>query len=225
VSSHDADDDGVADWEPDYREDVSRMMDLMIGPEPHRTLLWIGAPPMRSSTLNRGAKELDRVMREEADKRAPDVLYVDAYRLFQSRDGGYTDTVTDENGRTIRVRIGDGVHLTPAGAEYLARAVLALLEARFHIDAQADPAHKIDYSIRHGGGTGSGSGSGGRRSTNTTTPPTTVPDTTPMTTASPDSSVPVDSTTVPSTAAPSTSVPPPSTVTTPPAPTVPTSTP
>ncbi|HEX5095095.1 MAG TPA: hypothetical protein VFX21_03745, partial [Acidimicrobiia bacterium] len=138
-----------------------------------RTVLWIGSPPLRSDKSG-GAEELDRVMREEAAKRRPQVLYVDAYKMFGSADGDYTDTLEDDNGKSIRVRIGDGVHLTPAGAEYLANAVFALLDARWKINEQSDPEHRIGYTILHGGestdsGSGSSSGNSGKRSAATTT--------------------------------------------------------
>ncbi len=172
VSSHDNDGDGVPDWEPDYRMKVARMMDLFLDDNPQRTLFWIGAPPMRTDSRNRGVIELNRVMKEEAEKRAPNVVYVDAYDLFADDNGEYTDTVELEDGGTIRVRIGDGVHLTPVGAEYLARSVFALLDGRFNINAQADPDNRIDYSVRSGGSNGdggSGSGTGNNRPRSTTT--------------------------------------------------------
>jgi hypothetical protein len=179
VNSHDADDDGVPDWEPEYRAKVADMMDMFVGDDDQRTVVWIGSPPLRSDKSG-GAEELDRVMREEAAKRRPNVLYVDAYELFSSADGGYTDTLKDENGKNVRVRIGDGVHLTPAGGEYLANAVFTLLDTRWKINEQSDPEHRIGYTILHGGestdsgrGSGTGSSSGGGKRSGTTT---SVPD-------------------------------------------------
>jgi hypothetical protein len=127
---------------------------------------------MRTDSRNRGVIELNRVMKEEAEKRAPNVVYVDAYDLFADDNGEYTDTVELEDGGMIRVRIGDGVHFTPVGAEYLARSVFALLDGRFNINAQADPDNRIDYSVRSGGPNGdggSGSGTGNNRPRSTTT--------------------------------------------------------
>jgi hypothetical protein len=202
VNSHDGDDDGVPDWEPEYRAKVAEMMDVLVGSDDDRTVLWIGSPPLRSDKSG-GAQELDRVMREEAAKRRPQVLYVDAYRLFSSADGKYTDTLEDSDGKSVRVRIGDGVHLTPAGAEYLANAVFALLDARWKINEQSDPEHRIGYTILHGGestDSGRSSGNSGRRSSaTTTTPPDDDGDNTGASTSSPPTSVEPAPTTPPST--------------------------
>jgi hypothetical protein len=192
VNSQDADDDGIDDWEPDYRARVAAMMDLLVGDGEKRTVIWIGAPTMRDEDRDEAVVEINRIMQEEAATRAPYVVYLDAYDLFgDPEDGTYTDRL-EIDGETVRVRVGDGVHLTPAGAEYLATPVFALLDGRFHFGAQADPTSPLPYSMEEGGeitgggsrggsgngnnrnGTGSrsGSGSGTQRRT-TTTPPAT----------------------------------------------------
>lgn len=220
VNSSDGDEDGVPDWEPDYRADVAEMMDLLL--ENERVVLWIGSPTMRNSDRDEGAVEVNRVMREEADKRAPDVVYVDAYRLFEGPDGGYSETIETANGDTIRARIDDGVHLTGDGANHLASAVFALLDARYDILAQADPENPLDYSIRNGGssssGSSSGSGRGGSNSGSRSSAPTIAPEVTepapttitpaPPTTAA---TAPTTAPTVPPPAAPTTSAPAPTT--------------
>jgi hypothetical protein len=184
VNSQDANDDGVEDWEPDYRAKVGEMMDLLVGGDAKRTVIWIGPPTMRDDDRDDAVVELNRVMREEAASRSPYVMFLDAYARFgDPEDGGYTDRL-EVDGETVRVRVGDGVHLTPAGAEYLATSVFASLDGRFRLAAQADPENPIEFSMQAGGestrggsgtrnnGNGSGSGGGGspRRST-TTVPP------------------------------------------------------
>ena len=168
VNSQDANDDGIKDWEPTYRSRVASMMDLLVGGEKKRTVIWVGAPPMRDDTRDEDVIELNRVMREEAAKRNPYVIFVDSYQLFDDEDGAYTDRL-EIDGETVRVRVGDGVHLTPAGAGYLAAPVYALLDGRFHIAAQADTANPLGFTMQQGGestssGSGSGSGSGTGRS-------------------------------------------------------------
>ncbi|GIU89131.1 MAG: hypothetical protein KatS3mg010_0230 [Acidimicrobiia bacterium] len=162
VSSRDGDGDGVPDWEPGYRARVVQMMDLLTGGPADRLVLWIGAPTMRDPSRDRGVVEVNRVARREAERRPDEVVYVDAYRLFAGDDGGYTDRLTLADGRTIRVRIGDGVHFTPQGAQYLANTVFSLLDARYDIAAQAEPGRRIDYTIDDGGSYGSTGGSTGR---------------------------------------------------------------
>ena len=86
VNSVDANKDGIHDWEVDYRERVANMMDLFVGGEKDRTVIWIGAPTMRDSQRDKGVLEVNRVMREEAEKRGPHVIYVDAYSHVQRRE-------------------------------------------------------------------------------------------------------------------------------------------
>ena len=53
----------------------------------HRTVFWLGPPTLGDQSLDDGAKAIGEVMREEAAKRAPDVMYVDTYKLFSTTDG------------------------------------------------------------------------------------------------------------------------------------------
>jgi hypothetical protein len=156
--------DGAPEWEPAYRVQVARMMDVLRGDDENpRTVLWVGAPPMRTEWRDEGVRELNRVMREEAAKRSPDVTYVDAYALLADEDGEYTDSVPTLSGAVERVRISDGVHLTAAGAEYLAAVLYAMLDARWEIERHADRSQPIGWSESSGSGggsSGSGSGSG-----------------------------------------------------------------
>lgn len=221
VSSHDGDGDGVPDWEPDYRARVVQMMDLLAGGSADRLLLWIGAPTMRDASRDRGVVEVNRVARQEAERRPDEVVYVDAYRLFAGDDGRYTDRITLADGRTIRVRIGDGVHFTPQGAQYLANTVFALLDARYDIAAQAEPGKRIDYTIDDGGSYGSSGGSsdrsgsrrpgGGSSGHATTSTLVATPSTeTPPTTSAPPDEPPAENTTSTSAGAPPPTTPAPS---------------
>jgi hypothetical protein len=157
VNSQDANDDGVADWEPGYRARVQAMMDQLVGDEPGRTVVWIGAPTMRDEDRDEAVVEINRIMVEEAARRAPNVIYYDAYTHFADEEGEYTDRITDADGDTVRARVGDGVHFTPLGAEHLAEPVFALLDARFRLTEQADPAQPIGFTMDENGELGSGS--------------------------------------------------------------------
>jgi hypothetical protein len=216
VNQADANRDGVPDWQADYRMKVARMMDVLVGPK-HRAVIWLGPPTIGSmQSLDAGAKAIGQVMREEAAKRAPGVVYVDTYKLFSGADGSYSRSIIDETGKEIVARIGDGVHFSADGAQYLARAVFSLVDARWHLSAQADLAEPIGWTIAPGSGEavpGFSSAPRSRyrprnRTTGTTAPsaPQTVaePSTAAPTTVAPTTSPP----TVPQTTAPRVTVPP-----------------
>jgi hypothetical protein len=151
VNQVDANDDGVPDWAAVYRIKVARMMDLLVGAN-HRTVIWLGPPTLGTQSLDRGAKAMGELMRQEAAKRAPDVTYLDTYKLFSTSDGTYSRRILDETGKEILARISDGTHFTAAGAEYLARAVFKLLDARWNISKQADLLQPIGFTIASGSG-------------------------------------------------------------------------
>jgi hypothetical protein len=195
---------GVPAWEADYRVKVDKMMDLLVGGSLKRTVFWVGSPTL-GTRYNHGAQELDRVMREEAAKR-PTIVYVDAFALFSS-SGEYSVFLPDADGDRVQMRIGDGVHFTNAGAEFLAQHVYKLLDARWNLASQAAPDSPIDYTIEGSGGTVGGTNLGGGSSNNngsgsatTTSPTTSAPVTTAPTTAAPTTTRPT-STTAPTTTA------------------------
>jgi hypothetical protein len=201
-------------WEAPYRARVAALMDLFAGGDAHRTVIWIGPPTLRDDEMDRGAAELGRVMREEADARG-DVTYLDAYTLFSGDRGGYCAELRTRDGEVRRVRVGDGVHFTAAGGQHLALEAFDLLDARWRIRAQADPDSPIGFDIA-AGGEYDWTRDTQERSYSESSP--TAP--TPTVTASPTSSAP---TTTPTTAPPATTAPPTTSVspTTPPPTTAP----
>jgi hypothetical protein len=151
VNGVDANNDSVSDWQAEYGAKVGRMMDLLVGPA-HRTVYWLGPPTLGTQSMDRGAKAIDELMRAEAAKRAPDVVYVSTYALFSTEDGEYSRRILDENGEEIVARIPDGVHFAEAGAQYLARALFVLLDAKWQLTKQADTANPIGWEMASGSG-------------------------------------------------------------------------
>jgi hypothetical protein len=152
-------------------------------------------------------------MKEEAAKR-PTVVYIDAYSLFSVK-GEYASSFPDDKGNQHQMRIGDGVHFTVAGAEYLAQHVFTLLDSRWNLTGQAEPDTPINYTIEpeggsvggvnlgNGNGNGSGNGNGNGSSASTTTAPsatTTAGTSAPTTTAPTATTKPPHSTTTTPTA-------------------------
>jgi hypothetical protein len=211
ANTYDGNGDGKPDWEKDYREKLDTMMRTFVGGDRHRTVFWLGPPTLGDSTLDRGAELLGPVMAAEARKFAPDVVYVDTYKLFEGSDGGYSRELPDATGQVVQMRISDGVHFTVDGAEYLGNIVWKLLDKRWHISTQAVPSQPIEYTIAEGSndyvpGVGyhySSGSSGGSSSSSDTTPATNPPsETTPPTT--PATAPPTTPKTSPATTPPTT---------------------
>ncbi len=89
-------------------------------------------------------------MRSEAAKFAPDIVYIDTYKLFSDENGDYSRDLPDENGEMQEMRISDGVHFSVDGAKYLSDKLWTRLNKRWQIMAQADPSQPIDYTIAQG---------------------------------------------------------------------------
>jgi hypothetical protein len=210
VNNVDANHDGEPDWETTYRRKVDKMMDTFVGKGPTpRTVYWLGAPTLGTESMNRGAKAIDALVSAEALKRGTNVVFVDTYRLFSNSSGNYSRDIVDENGKTIEARISDGVHFTADGAAYLARAVFALLDARWRLTKQADPAHPYHWSLAYGSGEsvpGYQYHYSNYAGSQYSSPTTTTPSSSGATSTLPATSVP--KTVTPSTTAPPASTPP-----------------
>jgi uncharacterized protein len=163
---------GELAWKATYAKEVDDMIKILEGSG--RTVLWMGAPVLGDTKQNDAIKELNAVEKDVA-KKHPNAVYVDTYALLADQDGKYSATVTDTDGKTIVARSGDGVHLTPDGANYLAKAVFKLIDAQCKVTAQAVTG-VTKQTIQTPGSTqvapGSG-GSGGSGGSVGTTPPAT----------------------------------------------------
>jgi uncharacterized protein len=160
---------GELAWKATYTKEVDDMIKILEGSG--RTVLWMGAPVLGDTKQNDAIKELNAVEKDVA-KKHPNAVYVDTYALLADQDGKYSATVTDTDGKTIVARSGDGVHLTPDGANYLAKAVFKLVDAQCKVTAQAVTG-VTKQTIQTPGSTQVAPGSGGSGGTVGTTPPAT----------------------------------------------------
>jgi hypothetical protein len=81
---------------------------------------------MRDPAYSQSMGLLDRIMQQEASKHRR-VRYVDAWAMFSAAGapGAYAQSVPDENGTLVNMRLDDGIHLNVEGSQRVARAVLA----------------------------------------------------------------------------------------------------
>jgi hypothetical protein len=115
---------GTAEWEAEYRTRVHQVMATVAATRP---LVWVGLPVMGRELLEPKLSFINRIYQEEAAA-VPGVVFVDARGLF-SPDGGYHQYLTAPDGTTQLVRADDGIHLTVAGNDRLAAAVLEAVAA------------------------------------------------------------------------------------------------
>lgn len=125
-----------AAWVADYTARTEAMMALLVGPE-RRTVYWISPPIMRSEKMDAAVRQIGDLQRTVA-REFPTVTFIDAHTLFADEDGEYAGTATDPvTGRTVTIRAGDGVHLSPDGADLLAATVYQQIDTDWCVTDQA----------------------------------------------------------------------------------------
>lgn len=189
---------GEPAWKAEYALLVEQMLDVLDGDGDQRPVVWIGAPTMLDRRKDAGAREVNAVAQEVID-RHPLATYVDAYALFAGPDGKFAASLPGVNGKSVRVRTGDGVHFTPAGGDVLGEAVFSQLDTRCHLTEQAVDGKRQPVVQTKGSGQVPGTHrptsdapTGTTPSTPATTPttptttaPSTAPTTTPTTSSAP----------------------------------------
>jgi hypothetical protein len=120
---------GSPDWVAEYRVRVAAVMDLLR--DGARTVYWIGQPIMRSDTFDARMRLVSDIYRQEAERR-DGIRFIDTRAMF-AKAGAYSDYLPGSDGNPVLVRREDGIHLTPAGADRLAAAVIDAIGDDWHI--------------------------------------------------------------------------------------------
>jgi hypothetical protein len=84
-------------------------------------VFWVGLPPLRGQRSAADIPFLNDLYRSRADKAG--IIYIDVWDGFVDEDGRYIQSGPDVDGQTRRLRAGDGVYFTQAGARKLAHYV------------------------------------------------------------------------------------------------------
>jgi hypothetical protein len=117
---------GSPEWDREYAARVGGFMDLLIGGSDR--VYWVGVPIMAGAGYDGRVQHINAIQQEQAAARGQ-VTYVDGYSLFQNEAGQYAAQLVDDNGDLVTMRQSDGIHLTAAGADRLALAVLRRVAA------------------------------------------------------------------------------------------------
>jgi hypothetical protein len=89
-------------------------------------VFWVGLPPLRGQRASADIPYLNDLYRGRADKAG--IIYIDVWDGFVDEDGRYVQFGPDVEGQTRRLRTGDGVYFTQAGARKLAHYVQREIE-------------------------------------------------------------------------------------------------
>ena len=84
-------------------------------------VLWVGLPPVRGSKASSDLSYLNDLFRSRAEKAG--ITYIDTWDGFVDEQGRFVTQGPDFEGQIRRLRSGDGIHFTQAGARKLAHFV------------------------------------------------------------------------------------------------------
>ncbi len=103
------------EWPVEYARRVNEFADI-VAPA-GQPLFWIGMPVMRPEKFHKRVQRVNTIYRAEMAIR-PGGHFIDIWRLLADANGNYTDRLpsAENPGKTERIRAGDGIHLSIAGA-------------------------------------------------------------------------------------------------------------
>jgi hypothetical protein len=125
--------DGFASesWTAEYRRRVGGIMDTVT--RNGAFLVWIGLPITNDAAQTVRFDTINGIVQTEAEKRAPNVSYLDTYFFFAGDDGGYAEYIANARGTLVRMRADDGVHFEREAGDLIARQVLSRLNKRYDL--------------------------------------------------------------------------------------------
>ncbi|MCU4178140.1 DUF459 domain-containing protein [Bosea sp. BH3] len=106
-------------WLELYRERI----DAIAGAFAARRIpfIWVGAPPVQNARLSADFVTFNDLYRQRVEKAGGQ--YVDLWDGFVDAENRYTASGPDVSGQPMRLRLGDGIHFTAAGARKAAHFV------------------------------------------------------------------------------------------------------
>jgi hypothetical protein len=120
-------------WRREYARRVGAAMELLA--EPDRLVLWVGLPPMRDGDFSQRLADINSIYQSAAAAQ-DGVIYLDIWPLFSDAEGQYV-AYSEEPGDARLVREPDGVHMTRAGGDILADAVMSAIGDYVELDPTA----------------------------------------------------------------------------------------
>jgi hypothetical protein len=121
---------GAPEWSDKYR---SLIIEFLNGAAASKTgVLIVGLPIVRDSAENADLQGKNKMFAEAvAVVGAPNVMYVEPWRLKPEGIDAFASYGPDRNGRTVQIRTPDGEHFTVAGEDLVAAYLYPKIVAAF----------------------------------------------------------------------------------------------
>lgn len=114
------------EWTAEYRRRVDAFCDAMTADG--AKIFWIGMPVMKPTKLHERVRHLNRIYRAQMAIR-PGAQFVDIWRTLAGPGGEYVDHL-EHQGKRVRVRAHDGVHVSGPGASVLTERIAPVIVAQ-----------------------------------------------------------------------------------------------
>lgn len=126
---------GSTAWVQGYRERATEFLEEATSAGTR--VVWVGIPVVAERQRWEFYRRVNDIYEDVALDAGPLATYVDAWRLFQGRDGGYTAYLRNDRGDLQQMRAGDGLHFTPTGYGYLGRSAIQAAAEAFGLPQKA----------------------------------------------------------------------------------------
>jgi hypothetical protein len=116
---------GSEDWQKVYQERLASFL-AMVGSGGAR-VVWVALPPMRMAAYDKKIADINRIAYTVVSQN-PEAAWWNPVSFVGDESGGFREFVTLGNGRTMRIRSSDGIHLSDEGAGLLTTVLIKWLD-------------------------------------------------------------------------------------------------
>lgn len=110
------------EWAAEYGARALRIVNA--AKQQNAQVIWIGLPHMRLNKYNPKIRFLDNTLAQQLSGKA---IYIPSHQLLDDGSGGYKDSI-EKDGKLVRVRHKDGIHLNAQGELIILDAIKPYLE-------------------------------------------------------------------------------------------------
>lgn len=116
---------GTPEWGDAYNQEITEVLDAAT--RRGALVAWVSLPPMADEHLDFIARNLNNNYRSQVEGR-DDAAFVDITDAISGSNGKYQAYGRDRSGKLTQLRLGDGVHFTPAGYDIVADDLIDFME-------------------------------------------------------------------------------------------------
>lgn len=125
---------GEEEWWPEYARRIDELCTILAPDQ--QQIYWVGLPTMRPDKFRGRVEYVNTIFRAEMAIRR-NAYFIDTWSVLADEDGAYADRIYLEPAAEgvkrvkVRVRAGDGIHISPEGSHHLKKYVLEVLLPEF----------------------------------------------------------------------------------------------